>query len=98
MSFIDRQELFEVIEGLMAAVFELIGETLVRSFPRLSYTEAMDKYGSDKPDLRVPLEMKDLTGLAAELSSEVIRKVIDSRGRARGASRPGRGRPVAEPN
>jgi aspartyl-tRNA synthetase len=80
MSFIDRQELFEVVEELMAAVFELIGETLVRPFPRLSYAEAMDKYGSDKPDLRVPLEMKDLTGLAAELSSEVIRKVVDAGG------------------
>jgi aspartyl-tRNA synthetase len=80
MSFIDRQELFEVVEGLMAATFELIGETLVRPFPRLSYAEARDKYGSDKPDLRVPLEMKDLTGLAAELSSEVIRKVIDGGG------------------
>jgi len=80
MSFIDRRELFEVIEGLMAAVFELIGVTLVRPFPRLSYTEAMDKYGSDKPDLRVPLEMKALTGLATELSSEVIRKVIDGGG------------------
>jgi aspartyl-tRNA synthetase len=80
MSFIDREELFGIIEGLMAEVFGLIGEVISRPFPRLSYAEAMEKYGSDKPDLRVPLEMKDLTALAAGLSSDVIRNVVGAGG------------------
>jgi aspartyl-tRNA synthetase len=80
MSFIEREDLFPIVEGLMAELFELVGEKLARPFPRLSYAEAMEKYGSDKPDLRVDLEMKDLTTLAAGLSSEVIKNVVSAGG------------------
>ena len=57
-SFIDREDFFGLNEGLMEALFALTGRKLERPFPRLSYAEAMEKYGSDKPDLRVPLEMR----------------------------------------
>jgi len=72
MSFIDREDFFVLNEGLMAAVFSLISRTLARPFPRLTYAEAMDKYGSDKPDLRVPYEMEDLTAVGREIASEVL--------------------------
>ncbi len=84
MSFIDREEFFALNEGLMVSLFELIGEKLTPPFPRLTYAEAMEKYGSDKPDLRVPLEMKDLTGIAAGLSAEFIKAVLASGGQLKG--------------
>jgi aspartyl-tRNA synthetase len=80
MSFIERMDLFDVVERMMAALFELIGEKLSPPFPRLSYQEAMDKYGSDKPDLRIPLEISDLTEIAPGLGSEMIRNALSSGG------------------
>ena len=84
MSFIERMDLFDVVERMMAALFELIGEKLSPPFPRLSYQEAMDKYGTDKPDLRIPLEISDLTRLASGLGSEMIRSVLASGGVMKG--------------
>jgi len=84
MSFIERMDLFDVVERMMAALFELIGEKLNPPFPRLSYQEAMDKYGTDKPDLRIPLEISDLTRLASGLGSEMIRNVLASGGVMKG--------------
>jgi aspartyl-tRNA synthetase len=76
MSFIDREDFFAINEGLMEAVFALAGQTLPRPFPRLTFAEAMEKYGSDKPDLRVPLEMKDLTAAGGETGSEMLRSAL----------------------
>ena len=84
MSFIDREELFGLIEGLMAAMFELIGEKPSLPFPRLSYAEAMERFGSDKPDLRIPLEMKDLTAAAAGLGADIIKAVLAAGGELKG--------------
>ncbi len=84
MSFIEREELFDVVERMMASVFELIGEKLSPPFPRLSFQEAMDKYGTDKPDLRSPLEISDLTQIASDLSSEMIRNSLASGGVVKG--------------
>jgi aspartyl-tRNA synthetase len=84
MSFIDREELFGLIEGLMAAMFELIGEKPSLPFPRLSYVEAMEKYGSEKPDLRIPLEMKELTAVGADLGSDIIKAVLAAGGELKG--------------
>jgi aspartyl-tRNA synthetase len=84
MSFIERMDLFDVVERMMAALFELTGEKLSPPFPRLSYQEAMDKYGSDKPDLRIPLEISDLTEIAPGLGSELIRNVLSLGGVVKG--------------
>ncbi len=83
-SFIDQDEFFALNEGLMAALFAIIGRKVEGSFRRLPYAEAMDKYGSDKPDLRVPLEMRDLTAIGREGSSEVLRNVIGAGGEVKG--------------
>jgi aspartyl-tRNA synthetase len=84
MSFIDREEFFALNEGLMEALFALIGRKLRRPFPRLPYTETMEKYGSDKPDLRVPFEMRDLTAAGKESSSEIFKAVIAGGGELKG--------------
>jgi len=90
-SFIDRNDFFALNEGLMEALFALVGRKVERPFPRLPYAEAMDKYGSDKPDLRVPLEMRDLAVLGREGSSEILKAVVSTGGEIKGLLVPGAG-------
>ena len=91
MSFIDGEEFFALNEGLMEALFALTGRTLARPFPRLTYAEAMEKYGSDKPDLRIPMEMRDLTEIGRGLSSEMLKAVFAAGGELKGLLVPGAG-------
>jgi len=64
LSFISRDELFEILEGYVARLWkEALGVEIPAPFPRLSYATAMEKYGVDKPDLRFDLPLCDLTGL-----------------------------------
>ncbi len=84
MSFADTEDIYALVDGLMAAVFEVRGEKVRTPFPRLSFQEAMEKYGTDKPDLRIEAEIVDLTAEASHLQSEVIRKVIASGGTLKG--------------
>jgi len=89
MSFIDREEFYGLNEGLMEAIFALSGQKIARPFPRLSYAEAMEKYGTDKPDLRVPLEMKDITAVGRGIESDLIRGALDSGAELKGLLIPG---------
>jgi aspartyl-tRNA synthetase len=90
-SFIDRDDFFALNEGLMEALFALVGRKVKRPFPRLSYVEVMERYGSDKPDLRVPLEMKDLTSVAASTGSEVLKGAVAAGREVKGLLVPGAG-------
>lgn len=63
-SFLDQAEIQEIMEGLVRYLFrEVLGIELPDPFPRMTYAEAMRRYGSDKPDLRVPLELVDVADL-----------------------------------
>jgi len=64
MSFIEEEDIFILIEGLFAELWELIGVKVNIPFPRLTWKEAMDRFGSDKPDMRFGLELKDITPAA----------------------------------
>ncbi len=88
-SFIDRDEFFALNEGLMEELFALVGRKVARPFRRLPYAEAMEKYGSDKPDLRVPLEMRDLTAAARETASDALRAAVEAGGEVKGLLVPG---------
>jgi len=90
-SFIDRDDFFALNEGLMEALFALVGRKVERPFRRLPYVEAMEKYGSDKPDLRVPLEMCDLTAAGREGSSEVLKNAVAAGSEVKGLLIPGAG-------
>ena len=90
-SFIDLDEFFDLNEGLMETLFALVGRKVERPFRRLPYAEAMEKYGSDKPDLRVPLEMRDLTAVAAGSGSEVLKAAVSGGGEVKGLLVPGAG-------
>jgi aspartyl-tRNA synthetase len=76
MSFIRRDELFEINEAMLAEIFALIGVEVGRPFPRLTYEEAMSRFGSDKPDLRFGLELQDLSDAGAEAGSELLQKAL----------------------
>jgi len=84
MSFITCEDVYELIEELMDRLFCLNGEKISHPFPRLSYSEAMEKYGSDKPDLRDPVAIEDLTALAPELGSEIINNALEKDGLLKG--------------
>ena len=88
-SFIDRDEFFALNEGLMEELFALVGRKVAAPFRRLPYAEAMEKYGTDKPDLRVALEMRDLTSAARETSSEMLRAAVEAGGEVKGLFVPG---------
>ncbi|AGA58604.1 aspartyl-tRNA synthetase [Thermobacillus composti KWC4] len=75
-SFLSRDELLEMMEELVVKLFkETIGVDIPRPFQRLSYQEAMDKYGSDKPDLRFGLEIVDITDIAKGSDVQVFASV-----------------------
>ena len=76
MSFSDREDIYGLVDEMMAAIFEVIGEKVETPFPRLTYEESMDRYGTDKPDLRITAQIVDLTAQGAELSSDIVRQAI----------------------
>jgi len=77
-SFLGEREIQDLMEGLIREVFrDVLGEELPAPFPRLSYAEAMARYGSDKPDLRIPLELTELTDLMKSSDFKVFRQAAD---------------------
>ncbi len=78
MSFIDHEDIAAVVEKLMVELFALIGVKVETPIVRLTYRESMEKYGTDKPDLRAGLEIRDLTEAAKGADSDILRKVIAS--------------------
>ena len=89
ISFPSEDELFELIEGLFARIFPLVGIEPERPFPRLPHAEAMARFGSDRPDLRFGLEVVDLTDLLGESEFRVFRKIVAEGGVVRGLAIPG---------
>ena len=80
MSFVEQQDVFEVVEKLMVKVFKNFSDKklLFETFPKISYSEAMLKYGSDKPDLRNPLIISDITKLFErdDISFEIFKNLV----------------------
>ncbi|WP_456431363.1 aspartate--tRNA ligase [Thermosulfuriphilus sp.] len=81
MSFIDEEDILSLMEGLISYIFkETLGIDLPCPFPRLTYEEALDRYGLDRPDLRFGLELVDLSSLFKETGFKVFRQAIESGG------------------
>ena len=80
MSFVEQQDVFEVVEKLMCKVFKNFSDKklLFETFPKISYSDAMLKYGSDKPDLRNPLIICDVTKLfeRGDISFEIFKNLV----------------------
>lgn len=92
MSFVDVEDIFEMAEGLMKIFFkEIWNIDLVTPIPRLSFDEAMEKYGSDKPDLRFGLEMVTLNDVFKSSEFRVFKESISKNGIITGLAAPGCG-------
>jgi len=85
LSFIDEEDVFELVEGMLRYIFERVkGVFIPTPFFRLSYQEAIERYGSDKPDTRFGMELKDLSFLGKEGNFTVFQDVIKSGGYIKG--------------
>jgi len=81
MSFIREEQVYDLIEGWIARLFQdLLGIALQPPFPRMSYAEAMDRFGTDRPDTRFGLELVDITDLMAASEVRVFRQAIERGG------------------
>ena len=80
MSFVEQKDVFEVVEKLMVNVFKNFSDKklLFETFPKISYSDAMLKFGSDKPDLRNPLIISDITKLFErdDISFEIFKNLV----------------------
>ena len=92
-SFMSQDDIMRVMEGLVRHFFkEVLGEELPDPFARMSYAEALRRYGSDKPDLRIPLELVDVADLVKECDFKVFAgPAKDPRGRVAALKVPGGG-------
>jgi aspartyl-tRNA synthetase len=85
MSFVQPEDIFRVTEGMMTkACRELKGMEVSTPFPRMSYAEAMARYGNDKPDIRFELELRELTNLFRATDIKVFSDVVAKGGIIRG--------------
>ena len=91
MSFIEEEDILSLIEELFASMVEMIKPEMrvIKPFPRLTYAEAIENYGTDKPDLRFGLEIRDLSDIAVQSNFSVFRSAIAEGGRVKGICAPG---------
>jgi len=81
MSFVDEETVMGLVEEMMAGLFsEILDYSIPRPVPRLTYREAMDRYGTDRPDLRFGMDIKDITDVARESAFNVFKRVVEAGG------------------
>jgi len=91
-SFLDRDEFLPIVEGMLAAVFKRVrGIEIPTPFLRLTYEEAIARFGSDKPDLRVGLELGDCSDLFRAVEFQAFARVVADGGAVKGLRIPGGG-------
>ena len=91
MSFVEEDDVLNLIEELYTALVETLfpEKWVLKPFPRLPYAEAMEVYGTDKPDLRFGLEMTDLSDIAADTDFRVFQSALAGGGIIKGFKAPG---------
>lgn len=84
MSFVDVEDILKIGEGLMQRLFkEVTGKDITLPLPRLTYADAMNRYGSDKPDTRFGMEIQDITETVKDVDFVVFRSAIEAGGSVR---------------
>src|ERR671932_688250 len=93
MSFVEQEDVLAVVEGLFTGLTESLSTKTVLSkpWPRITWQEAMDRYGSDKPDLRYGLEIVDVSDIVRTSGFQVFSGAVERGGVARGPRAPGAG-------
>jgi aspartyl-tRNA synthetase len=91
MSFIDEEDVLSLLEEMFTSLVETVKPEMkiIKPFPRLSFTETMERYGTDKPDIRFGLELRDLSGIVAESEFGVFRSALQGGGKVKGMCLPG---------
>ena len=85
MSFTNREYIYQIMEGLVQRLFREVKDMEISTpFPRMSYQQAMDEYGVDKPDTRFELKIKDASDIFRGTGFQAFRNVLDSGGHVRG--------------
>jgi len=88
-SFVEVEDILVWMEGLMSSLAAIAGIDAPLPFPRLTWAESMERYGSDRPDLRYELEIQDWTEATSDVDFRIIRSQVDAGGRVRGFHVPG---------
>jgi aspartyl-tRNA synthetase len=83
-SFVTQDDVLSVVESVLVALWDEAGHTISRPFSRLTWREAMERFGIDKPDLRYGFEIRDLTATVGSGAAPFLRDAIASGGRVRG--------------
>ncbi len=83
-SFASQEQVYRLIEGLIVRIFRLVGAELPEKFPRLTYAEALRRYGSDKPDLRFGMELQDLSAAVEGTTFAPFASALEARGEVKG--------------
>ncbi len=92
LSFVDVDDVIDVNERLLAYLFkEVLGVTVSLPIQRMTWQEAMDRFGSDKPDLRFGMELKDITELVKNCGFGVFTQAVENGGSVRGINAKGQG-------
>ena len=92
LSFVDVDDVIDVNERLLAKLFkEVLGEEVTLPIPRMTWQEAMDRYGSDKPDTRFGMELQDVTEVVKDCEFVVFQGAIEQGGTVRGINAKGQG-------
>ncbi|GAH57755.1 unnamed protein product, partial [marine sediment metagenome] len=91
VSFVEEEDILQLMEELFTSLVETVKPEmqLIKPFPRFSYEEAVERYGTDKPDVRFSLELKDITDIAAQTDFAIFRSAIDNHGKVKGICLPG---------
>ena len=92
MAFTTEDIVFGAVERLMQAVFRQVGKQVPAPFPRLSYADAMARYGVDKPDLRFDMPVRDVSDVFRDGAFKVFREIVAGGGSVRALVAPGAGR------
>ena len=90
LSFTEPEEIYKLTEGLMVKLFEeTISVKVETPFQRMTYQESMENYGSDAPDIRFDLKLKDISDIASECELRVFKQVVDKGGIVKAICVPG---------
>ena len=88
-SFVGPEDVYGFVEAVMVGLWDEAGHEVGRAFRRMSFLDAMERFGSDKPDLRYDLEIEDVTGLLGGRGFRALDAAIEAGGRVRGIRAPG---------
>ncbi|MFA5628952.1 MAG: aspartate--tRNA ligase [Dehalococcoidales bacterium] len=91
MSFVEEDDVMQLIEDLFIKIMEEIKpqKRFIKPFPRIDYADAMERYGSDKPDIRFRMEIKDISDIVANSEFGVFSSAVATGGKVKGISAPG---------